>query len=211
MTKKTAEFSPKSSENEPLELGCIIMASGLGKRFGGNKLMADFGGKPLLCRVLDTTEGLFARRIVVTRHRDVADLCRRRSIPVVLHDLPLRSDTVRLGLEALGEDMAGCLFCPGDQPLLSRETIETLIACAGREPEYIWRPSWQGVGGTPVLFPRWAFEELRALPGGKGGSAVIKAHPEGVRCLPVREEYELRDVDCPENLMELLQIAQKNI
>ena len=30
------------------KIGCVIMASGLGKRFGGNKLMADFQGKPLL-------------------------------------------------------------------------------------------------------------------------------------------------------------------
>lgn len=27
-------------------LGCVIMASGLGKRFGDNKLMADFDGQP---------------------------------------------------------------------------------------------------------------------------------------------------------------------
>lgn len=27
-------------------LGCVIMASGLGKRFGGNKLMADLMGSP---------------------------------------------------------------------------------------------------------------------------------------------------------------------
>ena len=32
--------------------GCVIMASGMGKRFGGNKLMADFGGKPMICRIL---------------------------------------------------------------------------------------------------------------------------------------------------------------
>lgn len=40
-------------------LGCVIMASGLGKRFGGNKLMADFDGQPLICRALTVTDGLF--------------------------------------------------------------------------------------------------------------------------------------------------------
>lgn len=33
-----------------LPVGCVIMASGLGKRFGSNKLMADFNGKPLITR-----------------------------------------------------------------------------------------------------------------------------------------------------------------
>ena len=40
-------------------LGCVIMASGLGKRFGGNKLMADFDGQPLICRALTVTDGPF--------------------------------------------------------------------------------------------------------------------------------------------------------
>ena len=84
------------------QIGCVIMASGLGKRFGGNKLMADFNGKPMIQRALDLTEGLFCRRVVVTRHERIAGLCREQNVDVVLHDLPHRSDTVRLGLEALG-------------------------------------------------------------------------------------------------------------
>ena len=94
--------------DEPFgKLGCVIMASGLGKRFGGNKLMAEFEGAPLIQRTLDATEGIFARRVVVTRHREVEELCRRQGVPVVFHALPHRSDTVRLGLEALSGRQAG--------------------------------------------------------------------------------------------------------
>ena len=35
-------------------LGCVIMASGTGQRFGGNKLLADFGGRPLISCILKT-------------------------------------------------------------------------------------------------------------------------------------------------------------
>ena len=48
-------------------IGCVIMASGLARRFGSNKLLADFGGRPLLCRALDATDTpQLACRIVVT-------------------------------------------------------------------------------------------------------------------------------------------------
>ena len=104
------------------KIGCVIMASGLGKRFGSNKLMADFRGAPMIQRVLDATKGLSSQRVVVTRHEAVADLCRAQGIAVVFHDLPHRSDTVRLGLEAMA-DLDGCMFLPGDQPLLRRETV----------------------------------------------------------------------------------------
>ena len=59
-------------------LGCVIMASGLGRRFGGNKLLAELGGKPLLQWVLDATQGMFGcRRVVVTRHLPGGGLGRR--------------------------------------------------------------------------------------------------------------------------------------
>ena len=68
--------------------GCIIMASGTSTRFGANKLIAEIGGVPLIQHVLRATEGLYARRVVVTRHSDVARLCDMRGIEVVLHDEP---------------------------------------------------------------------------------------------------------------------------
>lgn len=183
--------------------GCIIMASGLGTRFGGNKLMADFGGQPLICRVLDATEGLFARRVVVTRHEAVAALCKKRGISCVLHDLPGRNDTVRLGLEALGEGISGCLFCPGDQPMLRKETVEAMVETARQNPERILRLSFGDRSGAPVLFPQRFFEELKALPEGKGGSVLVKKYPEQVLAVPVRDEMELMDVDTPEDLEAL--------
>ena len=81
------------------EIGCVIMASGLAKRFGSNKLLAEFDGKPLLCRAFAVTEGL--HRVVVTRSTEVQALCEKYGIPVLHHAHPLRSDTVQLGLEYL--------------------------------------------------------------------------------------------------------------
>jgi molybdenum cofactor cytidylyltransferase len=207
MNEKLARFCAQAGMALPdadLPLGCVIMASGLGKRFGGNKLLADFCGAPLIERALAATDGIFSRRVVVTRHREVERLCREKGIEVVLHSLPLRSDTVRLGMEALGDGLQGVLFCPGDQPLLRWETVAALALQAQREPAYIWRTVYEGTPGSPVLFPRWAFPELMALPEGKGGGFLAKKYPEQVRTVPVRDPYELRDADTPADLAELL-------
>lgn len=183
-------------------MGCVIMASGLGKRFGGNKLMAEFGGQPMIARILAATDDIFDRRVVVTRHEAVAAYCRARNVEVVLHNLPNRNDTVRLGLEAVGE-VDGCMFCPGDQPLLKKETIEALINGWKRESDCIWRPSFEDQPGAPILFPKWAFSELLTLPEGKGGGFLARKYPERVRLHPVRDPYELMDVDTRETLREL--------
>ena len=187
--------------------GCVIMASGLGRRFGSNKLMADFHGAPMIQRALDATKGLFSQVVVVTRHEAVADLCRAQGICVVFHDLPHRSDTVRLGLEALG-DMDCCMFLPGDQPLLRRETVEMLLEKWKEAQDMILRPIYEDSEGSPVLFPSWAFPELLDLPEGKGGGVVINNHTQAVCRVSVADPFELADADTPETLEFLVHLSK---
>ena len=190
------------------KIGCVIMASGLARRFGSNKLLHDFHGEPVMCRILETMAAApLAARVVVTRHREIRDLCEARQIPVVLHDLPEQSDTVRLGVEYLLEacpEMTGCMFAASDQPCLTVQSVANLCAAFESAPEKIWRLSWQGTVGNPVLFPKSTFAELLNLPVGKGGGAVVKKHPDLVDTVDVADERELVDVDTPEILASLL-------
>lgn len=185
--------------------GCVIMASGQSKRFGSNKLTADFRGEPMIRRILSATEGVFAQRVVVTRHSEIAQLCQASGIDVILHALPHRSDTVRLGLDAVGS-VEGCMFCPADQPLLRKDTIASLVLSAAHDPGSIWRPCFGDTTGSPVLFPKWTFEQLMHLPEGMGGGHVIRMHPDHVRTLSVKDAFELMDADDPSALARLLHI-----
>ncbi len=184
-------------------IGCVIMASGMGRRFGGNKLMADFSSEPMISRILSATEGIFSQRVVVTRHKEIDQLCRKQGIRTVLHSLPHRNDTVRLGLEAL-EGVDRCLFAPADQPLLTRKTVAAAALCSKNAPDYLWRTSCGESEGMPAVFPKALFSELMKLTEGKGGSAVIKKYPELLRRLEIDDILELKDVDTPEELIELL-------
>ena len=196
-----------AGDNRTLKHGCIVMASGAGVRFGGNKLMAELCGEPLVGHVVRATDGLFDRRVVVTRHADVAALCETLGAQVILHDEPCRNDTVRLGMEA----MDGCdtvTFVQGDQPLIRPASIAALLRAAERDATRglsacIWRTCFDGMPGAPVLFPSWMFGELCSLPRGKGGGYVAKVHAECVRAIEVSSEWELFDVDTRDDLQQL--------
>ena len=58
--------------------GCIIMASGQGTRFGGNKLLADFNGQPLINSSLNIIKNLFTASVVVTIHKEIQSLCKNK-------------------------------------------------------------------------------------------------------------------------------------
>ena len=189
-----------------LTVGCVIMASGLSRRFGTNKLLADFCGQPMLCRAFDATAtpGI-AARIVVTRSEEVQALCRAQGVPVLLHSLPGRNDTVRLGLSALLEqlpELSGCMFLPGDQPLLRRESVGMLVDFYREHPEHIAALGHDGVRGNPCLFPARLFPELLALQGDHGGNQVIRRHEEDLLLWEV-PALELTDVDTPQVLAQL--------
>ena len=187
------------AENKTLPVGCVIMASGLSTRFGSNKLLTPFGPgrEPMLRRAFAATDTpLLASRVVVARSPEVETLCREVRVPCLLHALPGRNDTVRLGLEALlaeRPDLAGCMFLPGDQPLLRRESVESLLRAFAehlqtqKETErMIFRLAYRAkddptpLVGSPVLFDSGYFPALRTLPEGKGGSFLLRQYPEQV-------------------------------
>ena len=207
---------------ENTAVGCVIMASGRAVRFGSNKLLADFGGAPLIAQALDVTETpALAARVVVTRSPEVAELACKAGVKTILHSLPGRNDTVRLGLEAMLSELpglAGCIFLPGDQPLLRRETVEALVCAFGsgtrtqKETERaIFRLAFQAENdpeplvGSPVLFGCGYFSALRTLPEGKGGSVLLRRYPERVCNVFTADRAELLDADTPEALRELKQ------
>ena len=191
-----------------MKIGCVIMASGMARRFGSNKLLHDFHGEPMMVRILRSTAQCgFTRRLVVTRHKEVDAICRTEGVPCLLHDLPRRSDTVRLGVEGLlaqEPELDGILFAASDQPCLTANSIRNLCNAFSADPGCIYRLCWEDTMGNPVIFPRSVFDELHSLPEGKGGGAVIKAHPELVRTVSALEERELIDCDTPEILQSLL-------
>ena len=190
------------------KIGCVIMASGMSKRFGSNKLLHDFHGEPVMARILHTVKNSAVdTAITVTRHREVAAICEKEGIHAILHDLPRRSDTVRLGMEyflAHHPDLDGIMFAASDQPCLKPASVTALCDAFSAAPDCIFRLSFGETVGNPVLFPRAVFDELLNLPEGKGGGAVIKGHPELVRLVEVSDERELVDIDTPDILQSLL-------
>ncbi len=189
-------------------IGCIIMASGNSLRFGGNKLLANFNGQPLIQYILDITEELFIRRVVVTRYDKIAQLCQKQAIPYILHNKPYLNDTVRLGMAYL-EPCAplGYLFCTSDQPLLQRQSLRNLCDGFIAAPYAISRMAYGASPGSPMLFPRELAAELKALPQDSGGGFIAKKYPERVRLVQVQDKYELFDIDTVHDLRQCLNLA----
>ena len=181
--------------------GCVVLAAGSARRFGGNKLTAAVEGVALIRRALSAVPAeRFSRVVVVTQYPEIRELAKEFSFPPVWNDAPEAgvSRSIVLGLAALG-DCPGALFLVADQPLLRRESVDALVTLWQGKPEGIAALGHGGVRGNPCLFPARLFPELRALQGDRGGAAVIRRHEDLLSLLEV-DQRELQDADTPEAL-----------
>lgn len=180
-----------------LSVGCVLMAAGNAERFGENKLLADYDGRKLIERALEAIpREEFSRVLVVTQYESVRALAARCGFETLHNPRPDlgQSETIRLGTEAMQRGCDAIVYMVADQPLLRRESVSRLLACWREEPEKIVSLAHNGVRGNPCLFPARFFPELLSLSGDRGGSAVIRKHPETL-LLCEADARELRDVD----------------
>ena len=163
-----------------MRIGCVVMAAGDARRFGENKLAAEFGGKPLILRALEAVPAeKFSAVAVVTQYPEVEELAKQFRFTPVHNPHPDWgiSHTIRLGLEALGE-CGAALFQVSDQPLLRRETVAAEVDFFRAHPDKLVGLGHDGVRGNPCIFPAAYFPELLALKEDHGGSSAIRRHEE---------------------------------
>ena len=188
------------------KIGCIVMASGLSVRYGKNKLLEKLGDREVILHTVSRMSEAGLSPLTVTRSSEVQSLLEKNGFSCILHDLPLKSDTMHIGLSHLGADAAGYLFVPGDQPLVMPETIRRLVRTFKEKPDTAIRLGFHGTVGSPVLFPASLREALLSYEGDRGGLEVLRK--PGISCdvLEASYEWELWDVDTPESMEKVRDI-----
>lgn len=159
-----------------IKITAIIMASGLSKRMGTDKLILPFRRKLLFQHILDTLEKIaFEEIIIVTTNEKIMDYAKKKGITAVVNDDADKGQSASIlkGLENSPKS-DGYMFIVADQPFLSEETIQTLINVFSKNPDKIVMPFFKGAKGNPVIFPHRVKKDLMKITGDQGGSVVIK-------------------------------------
>lgn len=185
-----------------MKLGAVLMASGIARRFGENKLLHPVDGIPMIERAMGILPPeMFSKAVVVSSYPEILRLAGTKGYTAIENPDPEQgqSVSVRLGTQALS-DMDGILYAVCDQPWLRKESVERLIKEFSAAPDCIRALSWAGRKGNPVVFPKALFPELLAVTGDRGGGVVIRAHPGLLRLTEAGGPEELLDIDSPTDL-----------
>jgi molybdenum cofactor cytidylyltransferase len=182
----------------------VVLAAGLSRRMGeANKLLLEVEGGPMVARCVDAVLGSAARPVVVVTGHEQARVraaLAGRELIFVHNPEPAQglATSLRTGIAALGDELAGAVVCLGDMPWVHAGQIEALLAAfAASDERSICVPTFDGKRGNPVLWPARYFAEIRALTGDSGARSLLAAHADEVCYVPVSNPGVTLDVDTP--------------
>lgn len=183
-----------------LKTGVVLLAAGRAKRFGGDKLIAEFHGRPLWEKAAQTAETIdFSERVVV-----------------IGPDSPIKSRSGWMRVEnpfaeqGMGTSIAAgvralvecdrVIIMLADMPFVSRMHLDRLIAAKG--VAFTCYPD--GSAGCPAIFPRSVFPLLETLTGDRGARSLDLGEAE---LIAPSQESHLTDIDEPSDLQRLTSVT----
>ena len=178
----------------------VVLAAGMSKRFGKQKLEYVYKKKPLLQWTLDLVNNLNFRKIlIVSKSLDISKF-NLDDFKVAINEKTERglSSSVKLAImmcERKKED-EGALFFLGDMPEIDLKLVKRVLSF---DTSHIVFPTFGGVKGFPVFLPSSYFDEARKIKGDSGLISVIKDHKK--ECISFEGGWKcVYDVDTIDDL-----------
>lgn len=184
-------------------LAAIVLAAGESTRMGQPKALLPWAGVPLVRHQADllTAQPAIDQLIVVvgSLQDEIRDAL--KGTPARVIDNPRfregRATSLAAGARALPRSPTSVLVVNVDQPLAS-EVLDPLVAAWRSDPAALWRPSYQGSGGHPLIVPADVAPELtRVTEATQGLRAVVTRHRPRLRSVPVNSPLAVLNLNTP--------------
>jgi molybdenum cofactor cytidylyltransferase len=196
-------------------IGAIVLAAGKSSRMGTQKLLLPLGDGTVISTVVDqilraTSAGIEEVIVVVSSHAGTGDAIAKALAdrPIVLIENPDPNaemlSSVRCGLQALPGDCSAAIVALGDQPSISAELIDDLVAAFRTSGTGIVVPTHAGKRGHPLLLAARYFAEVQASHNGVGLRGLLDAHPTDILELVSTNPAVLDDIDVPADYQRAL-------
>lgn len=199
-----------------MKINIIYLASGNSRRFGSNKLLYSFLGKPMYQHLLEKLVHICNRHpdwqiIVVSQHKEILRQLKKWPLKTVYCPDSVKgiSWSIKAGVSEADPSDA-CVFFVADQPYFTERTAEGFLNFMEQRKGNLGCVSFQDDLGNPVWFSRKYFQQLKELEGDQGGKKVLMKHKNQVEIYHVSDPLELKDFDYLEEVQRTLEIIDKN-
>jgi len=196
-------------------ISAIILAAGESRRMEQLKQLLPWGATTILGQVIENVRASRVDEVVLVvgyKAEEVLAVVSHPGIKVKINPSYQQgmSSSIQAGLQAIGSNAQAVLLVLGDQPLVSSETINKLIAAyqSQRKDKGIIVPVYQGERGHPVILDLKYKAEIMQLRGDTGCRQIIATYPPDILEIEVDTSSILQDIDVPDDLANILRIKE---
>ena len=213
-------------------LGVVILGAGASSRMGRPKLLLPWGDTTVIGQIIRQWRELGAAQIAVVHRPDdepLVEASKREmlkgnakntlqrfnaSTHFIVNPQPEHGmfSSIRCAARWRGwrREISSRAIVLGDQPHLQRNTLRALWEQAGRNPDAICQPVFNGRTGHPVILPRGVFEELKHSRAKTLKDFLKPFYRRCVQC-PVADTGLLLDLDRPEDYDKAVKYHSGNL
>ena len=156
-----------------MSTSAILLAAGLSRRMGKDKLLLEYDGKTFLQRAVDLMAELpVYERILVTTEARIGSINIPDGIQVLFNPSPEDglNSSIRIGVTAATG--THYMFLTADQPKLTAGDLLPLLEAAKANPVKIVSPMVDSKPCSPTIFPEKYRLDLLSLTGDNGGRTI---------------------------------------
>jgi molybdenum cofactor cytidylyltransferase len=197
------------------EFACVILAAGLGRRFGGLKMLHPMrNGQTMIEQTIEQYQAAFSQiHIVVTDQDEDIKRCiinhaekaqkfeseKSKSFKIVecADSNQGMSRSLIAGVNAT-LDADGWMIGLGDMPYVASETIVDLTD--NLRQSNIVVPRYRQQLGNPVGFGCLFKDQLLGLRGDRGGKSIIQQYSRRLKVLDTQDQGVVFDIDTPDRV-----------
>ena len=188
--------------------GIIILAAGSSSRMGEPKQLMMYKNKTFLQHIIAEAKNVNLEPVIcVTGYQ--SDLIKKSlmGMDVSIVYNPQWPEGMGSGISAgikqlLVSDVDSVILAVGDQPYVSSDLFKTMQKLKDQSGKGIVACSYAGTLGTPVLFGKDYFSQLKSLSGNQGAKNIVKLNMSDV--CPIEFEKGSIDIDTKEDYENLI-------
>ncbi|MGM0688182.1 MAG: selenium cofactor biosynthesis protein YqeC [Bacillota bacterium] len=187
-------------------ISCIVLAAGVSKRMGFDKLALPFKNNTILENTLEQIKKSGIKDIIIVVRPGSPWLEKLKKGPYKLIENPLYStgmaSSLKAGLNAVDYKTQGVLIALADQPFVTPAIYKKLINNYRNKLKLFTCPTYQGKRGNPTLSDRRIWPDLVSISGDCGGRVLIdKMDEDEIDRVETERPEVLFDIDTPDDYM----------
>jgi molybdenum cofactor cytidylyltransferase len=195
----------------------IILAAGAATRFGQPKQLLRLKDKYLIEWVLDAALNSRLGRIVLVlghAHQKILEALGKKAQQPKLHievnpDYKKgQSHSLQVGLSMVINTFPAVMFLLADQPLVDAATINNLLDNFWSADKDICVPTFQGKRRNPSIFRKNFYPQIMNITGDIGARHIIRAHPDRVLEIEIKNPHFFFDIDTPEDFKKIKKLTR---